>query len=277
MQGLCVVATPIGNSGDLGHRALEILETASLIACEDTRVTAKLLSIYGILSPTMSYHEHNSRQQIPKLLRRMKNNEPVALVCDAGTPLISDPGFRLVQACIKEKVPISAIPGPSTVLAALVVSGLPTDRFFFQGFLANKKGLRRAQLRELSSVPGSLIFLESGRRLAATLSDMVEEFGDRHGAICRELTKIFEEVKRGKLSELATYYEKEGAPKGEISVVIGPSTNKSEISDEELDQILTKALKNASIRDASAEIAKFTGLARRRVYSRAITLDRKNQ
>lgn len=275
LQGLYIVATPIGNSEDLGHRALKILTNASLIACEDTRITSKLLRIYGINSPTTAYHEHNAKQQIPRLLRRLRNNGTVALVCDAGTPLISDPGYKLMHACLKEGVPVSSIPGPSAVLAALVISGLPTDRFYFQGFLSNKKVLRRTQLRELAAVPGSLVFLESTRRLAAMLADAVEELGDREGAVCRELTKKFEEIKRGSLSELAAHYLKSGTPKGEISVVIGPSTKRPEISDKKLDNLLLEALKNASVRDASIDIAKITGLTRRKVYSRALTLNSK--
>ena len=276
LQGLCIVATPIGNSGDLGHRARDALEHASLIACEDTRITAKLLKIYKIETPTIPYHDHNARRQLPRLMERLKKDELVVLVCDAGTPLISDPGYKLVQACLNAKLPVSTIPGPSAVLAALVLSGFPTDRFFFQGFLANKKGARCAQLRELVSVPGTLVFLESARRLAAMLVDAAEELGDRQGAVCRELTKKFEEVKRGSLKELAAYYAEFGPPKGEVSVVIEPAKTKLRISDKELNKMLVGALKNSSVRDASNDIARITGLSKRKVYSRALVLSKQS-
>ena len=275
--GLYIVATPIGNSGDLGHRAVQLLARASLIVCEDTRVTSKLLNIYGIQSRTLAYHEHNAQRQLPRILKRLQNGETIALVCDAGTPLISDPGYRLVQACIKCEVLVSSIPGASAVLAALVISGMPTNQFFFQGFLPNKKGLRRSQLRKLATVPGSLIFLESTKRLASMLADALEELGNRRASVCRELTKKFEEIRRGYLSELVDYYLNIEPPKGEISIVIGPASGSDVTNKDKLDEMLIQALEKATVRDASTIVAKTTGLSRREVYARAIALSRNPQ
>ena len=271
-SGLCIVATPIGNAGDLGHRALDILNGADLIACEDTRVTAKLLGIYGIQTPTLSYHEHNARRQLPRLMERLENGETVALVSDAGTPLISDPGYRLIEACLAADVGLTAVPGPSAVMAALVLSGLPTDRFFFQGFVPSKTGQRKTALGELAAVPGSLVVLESAKRLAAMLQDAAEVLGPRPAAVTRELTKKFEEVRRGTLDELAAHYEQAGPPKGEVTVVIGPPLAAPEVSDAALDELLGAALDAGTVRDAAAEVAAATGLPRRTVYARAVAL-----
>ncbi len=276
MAGLCIVSTPIGNSGDLSHRAINVLADSSLIACEDTRITAKILNIYGIRTPTISYHEYNSKKQLPRILRHLKKGDPVALVCDAGTPLISDPGYRLVEECINISIPVSAIPGPSSVLAALVVSGLPTDKFFFQGFLPSKPSERLSQLRALAHIPGSLVFLESARRLPVMLSNALEIFGARRAAVCRELTKKFEEVTRGELRDLATTYAKSGPPRGEVCVVIGPAINNEKISNTDLDILLTQELARNSVRDASVNIATITGLSKRRIYARALALIKQN-
>ena len=270
--GLVVVATPIGNTGDLGCRGASILAEADLIACEDTRVTAKLLAIYKIHTPTLPYHEHNARVQLPLLMKRFKNGETVALVSDAGTPLVSDPGYRLVEAALAADVPVTTVPGPSAMMAALVLSGLPTDRFFFQGFLPNKAEQRRTALRTLATIPGSLVILESAKRLAAMLRDAASELGERPAAVARELTKKFEEVRRDKLGMLADHYAEAGAPKGEVTVVIGPPAVESELSDAELDQILKDALQGASVRDAAANVAAATGIQKRRVYAHALAL-----
>ncbi len=276
MAGLYIVSTPIGNAGDLSHRAVNVLADSSLIACEDTRVTAKILNIYGIQTPTISYHEYNSKKQLPRILTRLKKGDPVALVCDAGTPLISDPGYRLVEECIKISIPVSATPGPSSVLAALVVSGLPTDKFFFQGFLHSKPSERLSQLRALAHIPGSLVFLESARRLPAMLSNALEALGNRRAAVCRELTKKFEEVTRGEIRDLVTTYAEAGPPRGEVCVVIGPPINNENISDTDLDRLLTLELAENSVRDASINIATITGLSKRRIYARALALTKQN-
>ena len=276
LTGLYIVSTPIGNSGDLSHRAANVLTDSSLIVCEDTRVTAKILNVYGIRTPTMSYHDYNSRKQLPRILTRLKKGDPIALVCDAGTPLISDPGYRLVEACISISIPVSTIPGPSSFLAALVISGLPTDQFFFQGFLPNKPSARLSQLRTLAHIPGSLVFLESTKRLPSMLANALETLGNRRAAICRELTKKFEEVTRGELKELAETYAKSDPPRGEVCVVIGPAKNNKKISDTDLDQLLSQVLGKKSIRDASLNIAKITGLSRQQIYTRAIALTKQN-
>ena len=270
--GVIVVATPIGNAGDLGYRGASILAGVDVIACEDTRITAKLLAIYGIQTPTLSYHEHNARQQLPLLMERLKNGKAVALVSDAGTPLVSDPGYRLVEAALASNIPVTAVPGPSAVMAALVLSGLPTDRFFFQGFLPNKAGQRRNALRALAAVPSSLVILESANRLAAMLSDAALELGERSAAVTRELTKKFEEVRRDRLGSLAAHYSEFGAPKGEVTVVIGPPAVASKVTDEELRQMLANALKGTSVRDAAASVAIATGLPKRRIYALALAL-----
>jgi len=270
-DGLAIVATPIGHSRDITLRALDILEQADTIACEDTRVTAKLLSIYGISRPLIAYHEHNAEKVRPKLIKRLKQGETVALVSDAGTPMVSDPGYKLVRDCTEEGIPVIPIPGASSVLAALTASGLPTDRFFYAGFLAPKTAARKKALGGLAQIPGTLVVLESARRLAGSLADMAETLGPRPAMVARELTKLFEEIRRGSLPDLADHYRREGPPKGEITIVIGPPLEK--IADEaEIDRLLGAALKDGSVRDAADAVTAATGLPRRKVYARALAL-----
>ncbi len=270
-EGLAIVATPIGHSRDITLRALDILGQADAIACEDTRVTAKLLSIHGISRPLVAYHEHNAEKTRPKLIKRLKGGETVALVSDAGTPLVSDPGYKLVRACIEEGIPVTPVPGASAVLTALVISGLPPDRFFFAGFLPSKSAARRRALAGVAEIPGSLVFLESARRLAPSLTDMARILGPRDAMIGREMTKLFEETKRGTLDDLAAHYKSEGPPRGEVTIVVA-TFKKQDIDDAGLDRRLKAALKNASVRDAAAEVSAATGLARRKVYARALEL-----
>ena len=201
--GLHIVATPIGNLGDITLRALATLAGADLIACEDTRVTRKLLDRYGIATPLTPYHDHNAAKARPALLRRLAEGAAIALVSDAGTPLISDPGFKLVRAAQEAGHPVTALPGASAVLAALAVAGLPTDQFFFAGFLPPKQAARRARIAELARIPATLVLFETGPRLAATLADLAAGLGRREAAVCRELTKLHEEVRRGDLATLA--------------------------------------------------------------------------
>src|SRR5262252_2413407 len=200
--GLYLVATPIGNLGDITLRALELLAGVDVIACEDTRVTRKLTERYGITTPLTPYHEHNATEARPRLLARLADGEAVALVSDAGTPLISDPGYKLVRAACEAGHAVTALPGPSSVLAALSVAGLPTDRFFFEGFLPAKQAPRQKRVAELANIPATLVLFESGSRLAATLTDLAATFGKRAAATCRELTKLHEEVRRGDLETL---------------------------------------------------------------------------
>ncbi|MGH6932553.1 MAG: 16S rRNA (cytidine(1402)-2'-O)-methyltransferase, partial [Dongiaceae bacterium] len=200
------MATPIGNAEDISLRALAALRGVDAIACEDTRLTGLLMARYGINRPLIAYHEHNAARMRPVLMDRLRLGESLALVSDAGTPLISDPGYKLVRAVIEAAMPVTTIPGPSAPIAALTLSGLPTDRFLFAGFLAHRRGARRAELTELAALRASLVFFESPTRLAATLADMAGILGPRASAVARELTKLFEEVRRGSLAELAAHY-----------------------------------------------------------------------
>ncbi len=267
------MATPIGNLRDITLRALDALAAADVIACEDTRVTAKLLAAHAIDTPMTLYHEHNAARARPRLIRRLKEGGRVALVSDAGTPLISDPGFKLVAACREEGIAVTFLPGASAPLAALVLSGLPSDRFLFAGFLPPRPKARRDRLAALAGVDATLVLFESGRRLAAMLADAADLLGSRPAVVCRELTKLFEEVVPGDLAALAARYGTEGPPKGEIVIVIGPPPGgREELSDAALDGQLRAALAGDSLRDAVAAVAQATGLPRRRVYARALRL-----
>ena len=217
---LYLVATPIGNLADITQRAVQVLKDVDLIACEDTRHTQKLLNHYGINTKTISYHEHNEQQRARQLVDLLKEGSNVAIVSDAGTPAISDPGFRLVRAAIDIEASVVPVPGPSALISALIAAGLPTDEFFFAGFLPARSNQRRSRLAELKSIPGTLIFYEAPHRLAATLKDAHEILGEREGAVARELTKLHEEIKRGRLSELADHYAQENSARGEIVVLI---------------------------------------------------------
>ena len=272
-----MVATPIGNLGDITLRALEALKAADVIACEDTRTTAKLLARHGIRRPTTPYHDHNAQTARPVLLGRLAKGETVALVSDAGTPLVADPGYKLVTEAIASGIGVDVMPGPSAPIAALVLSGLPTDRFLFAGFLPPKTAARCETLKEFASLRASLIFFESPQRLAASLADMASVLGDRPAAVARELTKLYEEVRRGTLPALAAHYEEHGPPKGEIVVVVGPPLVRAAPSEADLDALLRAALKRDSLRDAVAAVAEATGEKRRTVYARALALDSPNR
>ena len=232
---LYLVATPIGNLADITHRALQVLKDVDLIACEDTRHTHKLLQHYGITTKTVSYHEHNEQQRTPQLVDQLKQGSDIAVVSDAGTPSISDPGYRLVRAAIENDVTVVPVPGPSALISALIAAGLPTDEFFFAGFLPSRTNARRTRLSELRTVPGTLIFYEAPHRLATTLKDAYEILGERDAVVARELTKLHEEIKRGRLSELASYFEDGDKARGEIVLlidrnVIADTTVKTETS-----------------------------------------------
>ena len=274
---LHLVATPIGNLRDITIRALETLAAADVIACEDTRVTRKLLDHYGIATALTPYHEHNAAAARPKLLARLAGGEAVALVSDAGTPLISDPGFKLVRAARDAGHPVIAAPGASAALTALAVAGLPTDRFFFEGFLPAKDGQRRTRVAELARIPATLILYESGPRMARTLAALVEGFGPREAAVCRELTKLHEEVRRGDLASLALAYdegvERTAETRGEFTIVVAPPDADQGIPDaDEVDAMLRRALQRASVKDAVSDVAAATGRPRREIYQRALAL-----
>lgn len=271
--GLHVVATPIGNADDITLRALAVLRGADAIACEDTRVTSKLLARHGIAVPLLAYHDHNAERVRPLLLERLRRGEAIALVSDAGTPLVSDPGFKLVRAAIAEGLPVTTLPGPSAALAALVLSGLPSDRFLFAGFLPPKSAARRRTLAELGAVPATLVVFEGASRLADALVDMAEILGDRPAAVAREITKLYEEVRRGSLCDLAAHYKTAGPPRGEVVVVVAPpAAAGAAVTEDELDAQLQAALAEMSLKDASAAVAAATGLKRRDVYARALAL-----
>lgn len=271
--GLHLVATPIGNLKDVSFRALSTLAAADAVVAEDTRVTKTLLAHYGISTPLVSYHEHNAHVMRPHLIARLESGAALALVSDAGTPLVSDPGFKLVTEAVERGIKVTSVPGPSAVLAALVVAGLPTDRFFFEGFLPHKSGPRRARLAELARIPGTLVFFESPRRLAEALADCAAVLGPREAAIARELTKLYESVRRGKLDALAAALAEEDPPKGEIVVLVAPPGAEAETTSEaELDAKLEEALAEHSLKDAASVVSASTGRPRREVYARAIKL-----
>ena len=273
--GLHIVATPIGNLRDISFRALATLAAADAILAEDTRTSKTLLAHYGIATPLLPYHEHNAAQMRPKVLAKLREGGKLALISDAGTPLVSDPGYKLVAELVAEGLPVTGIPGPSAVLAALVLAGLPTDRFFFEGFLPPKSGGRRTRLTELATIPGTLVFFESPRRLAEMLSDAAAVLGARPGAVARELTKFYETVRRGTLPELAAHYDGEEEARGEIVVIIGPPGAADLVTtDEAIDERLRAALVRVSLKEAVAQVAAETGQPRRKVYARALELTR---
>jgi 16S rRNA (cytidine1402-2'-O)-methyltransferase len=271
--GLYVAATPIGNLGDITLRALQALAGADLVACEDTRVTRKLLERYGITTPLSPYHEHNAVKARPALLRRLADGAAIALVSDAGTPLISDPGFKLVRAAQEAGHAVTALPGASAVLTALAVAGLPTDQFFFAGFLPPKAAARQTRIAELARLPGTLVVFETGPRIAAALADLTAGLGGREAALCRELTKLHEEIRRGDLSQLAKACADE-EPRGEIVLVIAPRPPEAPASLAETETMLRQALARHSLKDAVVEVVQATGRPRREVYQCALALSK---
>jgi 16S rRNA (cytidine1402-2'-O)-methyltransferase len=270
--GLYIVATPIGHLGDVSLRALATLAAADLVACEDTRVTGKLLQRYALKVPLASYHEHNADKQRPKLLAALARGESVALVSDAGTPLVSDPGYRLVREAAEAGHAVIPIPGASALLAGLVASGLPTDSFFFAGFLPPKSAARRKRLAALAAIPGTLVFYESPHRTADSLADMTAELGgERDAVVARELTKTFETVRRAKLADLAKTFAEEPEPKGEIVILVAPP-RPVEHKAADLDRDLMELLRAMPAGEAAATLAARTGLPRRELYKRVLAL-----
>jgi 16S rRNA (cytidine1402-2'-O)-methyltransferase len=272
VPGLHIVATPIGNLADISLRALAVLAKADVIACEDTRVTGKLKTAFGLSAPLFSYHDHNADRAGPTLIKRLKGGDIVALVSDAGTPLISDPGYRLVGDAVSAGIAVISVPGPSAAVAALVATGLPTDRFFYGGFLPSRSTARRDALARLAPIPTTLIFYESPKRLRAALADMADILGKREAAVVRELTKRHEEIRRDDLKELARHYDQSEMPKGEIVIVVGPPGAEAAATLDEIDRQLIVALKQNTVRDAAADVASATGWARRDVYQRALAI-----
>lgn len=272
--GLYIAATPIGNLGDVTIRVLETLAGCDLIACEDTRVTGKLLRHYGINTKTISYHEHNANSAGPRIIEDLKAGKSVVQVSDAGTPLVSDPGFRLIDLAHEAGISVWPLPGATAPVTALVASGLPAEVWTFAGFLPTKQGARKAKLEPLSAIPSTLIFFESPNRVDKALSDMVEIFGvDRGACVARELTKLHEEVVRGTLSELAGIFA-EKTTKGEIVILVAPPAQK-EIQDTE--KLLLELIQTMSVSKAAAEAANLTGISKRDLYQQALTLKEKNE
>ena len=272
VPGLHLVATPIGNLGDITLRALETLAGVDIIACEDTRITRRLTERYGISADLTPYHEHNAATARPKLLERLAQGAAVALVSDAGTPLISDPGFKLVREACAAGHSVIALPGASAVLTALSVAALPTDRFFFEGFLPAKETARRARLAELARIDATLVVFEAGSRVQDTLRDLASQMGEREAAICRELTKLHEEISRATLTELAEKAD-ELETRGEFVLVIGPPAADAQVmSAEALDDLLREQLLHHSVKDAVAHGVALSGRPRREVYARALEL-----
>jgi 16S rRNA (cytidine1402-2'-O)-methyltransferase len=280
-SGLYIIATPIGNMGDITRRALEILGKVDLIACEDTRETGRLTHYYGVSAPKVPYHDHNAAEMLPVILGAIREGKRVALVSDAGMPLISDPGYRLVEACAQEGLYVTCLPGPTASLTALVLSGLPTARFTFIGFLPPKQAARRTMLAKLKSIPITLIFYETAPRLQECLEDMLEMMGDRPAAVARELTKKFEEVRRDRLSALAAHYAAEGPPRGEIVVVVSGAEEDAAESwtDADIDALLLKMQEEEglSVKDAAAFVASKSGRKKSDVYQRALLLKKKRE
>src|SRR5216683_265777 len=272
VPGLYLVATPIGNLGDITLRALETLAGVDIIACEDTRITRRLTERYGISAVLKPYHEHNAALARPKILEKLAQGAAIALVSDAGTPLISDPGFKLVREVCAAGIAVIALPGPSSVLTALSVAALPTDRFFFEGFLPPKETARRARLAELARIDATLVVFESGNRVQDTLRDLAEIMGRREAAICRELTKLHEEVRRATLAELAQAAD-QLETRGEFVLVIGPPAADAHLmTADALDDLLRGTLEHHSVKDAVAHAVELSGRPRRAVYARALEL-----
>ena len=274
VPGLHLVATPIGNLGDITLRALETLAGVDVIACEDTRISRRLTERYGISAVLKQYHEHNAEQARPKILEKLAEGASIALVSDAGTPLISDPGFKLVRDVYAAGHAVIALPGPSSVLAALAVAALPTDRFFFEGFLPSRQMARRARLTELATIDATLVMFESGNRVQESLQDLAEIMAGRDAAICRELTKMHEEVRRAPLAELAAIADALET-RGEFVVVIGPPiAGAQDMTANDIDNLLRTSLQHDSVKDAVAHAVELSGRPRREIYARALELAR---
>lgn len=272
--GLTLVSTPIGNAADITLRSLDALREADAIVCEDTRMARRLMDMHGIapgVRPFIAYHDHNAKMALPKVMELLREGARVVYASDAGTPIVADPGYRLAREVMAEDLPLTATPGACAAIMALTLSGLPSDRFTFAGFPPNKHEARKTFLSGFAAVPTTLIFYESPRRLAASLTDMREIFGNRAGIVARELTKMFEEVRRGSLDELVAHYDELGAPKGETVVLVAPP-ELVEASAADLDAALGQALETLSVKDAAKAVAADLKLPRKTVYERALSL-----
>lgn len=272
-KGLYIVSTPIGNLGDITIRALDTLQVADTVICEDTRITGKLLNYYGLKKKLIPYNDHNAQRQKAPILTKLQNNEMLVLVSDAGTPLISDPGYKLVQACLENKIFVTAVPGPNAPLTALQLSGLPTDKFCFLGFLPATATGRTKILQEWSSCQAPLIFFETARRLPKALHDIHTTLGNRRICIARELTKLYEEVCTSSVSDIIKSYEQDGYPKGELVLIIGTAESE-DISEHTLKDLLKTALMTMRTKDAAESVASATGYSRKKLYTLALELEK---
>ena len=274
--GFYLVATPIGNLRDITFRALDVLSSVDLIVCEDTRVTGKLMSAYGFKKKMQVYNDHSTDQQREDLITAAQEGQSIAVLSDAGTPLVSDPGYKLVRGAIEQSLYVTSIPGPNAALPALQLSGMPSDQFSFLGFLPPKSAARQTALRKWEAAPGSLIIYETGPRLIESLQDMRQILGDREAAVMRELTKMYEETRRGTLSDLILHYTEKGTPKGEIVVVLGHGVTQI-VSSESIEKQLKSALEKMSVRDAAEMVAKATGKPKKAIYTLALKLASDNK
>ena len=271
-SGLYLVATPIGNLGDVSLRALETLNSVDQIACEDTRVTKKLLKSFAIDTRLTSYHEYNAKRNRPKLIAKMLNGSALALVSDAGTPTICDPGYKLVRECIANNILITFLPGASASLSGLVLSGLPTDRFYFHGYLAPKQKKRKQELYDLNTIPTTIVIYETSERLMGALEDVLAVLGNREIALARELTKLYEEIKRGRVKEILKELYTNQKLKGEYVIVLGPKAAEVVVSDKELSKILLNRMEDMSLKDAVLEVASLTMRSRQEIYKIALAV-----
>ena len=269
-KGLYVTATPIGNLGDISRRALDLFGSADFIICEDKRVSGKLLSYYEIKTPMISYHDHNSQAVMPKLIDELKAGKTMALITDAGTPLISDPGYKLVNECRNQGIMVTSLPGASAVLCALTCAGMATDKFSIKEVNSYISVARKKEINKLSKIPATLVYFESPKRLLASLKDLREVLGNRNAAVCRELTKLYEEIRKDNLDNLIEHYEGLQTPKGEIVVLIEQGKEKKLVND--LDSALDDALKKLSVKEAVFAVTYMTGRKRKEVYKRALEL-----
>ena len=272
VSGLHIVSTPIGNLADISLRALATLRTSDLIVCEDTRVTAKIKSAFAITTPLLCYNDHNASKTLPKIMELLQKGKIISLVSDAGTPTISDPGYKLVNSAIQERILVTSVPGASAMLAALTTSGLPTDRFLFLGFLPAREAAKQKTLKVLNEFKATLIFYESAKRLSATVKTMADVMDPRAAVIARELTKKYEEFLRGDLTALALKTSREREKKGEFVILLGPPQAAEPPSNETVNQMLLEALGNKTLRDAATLVARETGLKRSDLYRQALKL-----
>lgn len=269
--GLYLVSTPIGNLGDITLRALDTLDAADLVVCEDTRVSGKLMDYYGLHKKLMAYHDHNAARQRPEILQQLRDGKIIALISDAGTPLVSDPGYKLVQDCIAAGLPVTPVPGANAPLPALQLSGFPSDQFCFLGFMPPKSGARKTLLSIWKHVPATLMAFETGPRLQKSLEDIADVYGDRPVAVVREITKMFEDVRRGTPAELLAEYEKSGEPKGEIVLVIAPPLEAA-LDDDAIEEKIRLALRTMKTKEAAAHVADISGRPKGEIYDLVIKI-----